>query len=145
MHLVKTDNNLVIDQKELEKSIIESVSKGECTTPEDISNKFGITHNQVINLFSNPNFTDMIAKTVKAKLKLNFYTKGVNKIQQLVESDDPKIALQAIKLEAQLTQDLKGVNVTDVNINVSLEGLVKEAEKDVTFWDTEYKRVNDTK
>lgn len=143
MYLVKPDSKQTdLEQTKLKQEIVESIVKGECTLPEDITNKFGISYEQTIHLFSDPNFTNLISKYSQAKLNLHFHSKTVNKISELSESEDAKIALQAIKLEAQLTQNLKGVgNTTDVNINFNLESLVKESEKSVNFINVESKKV----
>lgn len=136
MYLVKNQNNTELEQKQLKQEIVESIIKCECTTPEEISSKFGISYEQTIMLFSDPNFTNLISNYSKAKLNLHFHAKTVNKIGELAEHEDPKIALQAIKLEAQLTQNLKGVQgQQDININFNLEQLVKESEKQVNFID----------
>jgi len=140
LQLVRQEKN-ELEQSKLKQEIVESVSLGLCTTPEDISNKFSIPYEQVIQLFSDPNFTNLIANYTKAKLNINFHTKGINRLMTIVDSEDNKESITAIKLLAQLTQNLKGVQSTDVNINLNLESLVKETEKQVNFISVESRKV----
>ncbi len=131
-----------LEQNNLKMEIVKSISLGECTIPEDIVNKFDIPYEQVITLFSDPNFTNLIANYTKAKLSMNFHTKAVPRLMNIVDSNDNKESITAIKLLAQLTQNLKGVQSTDVNINLNLESLVKETEKQVNFINVESRKVS---
>lgn len=139
LKLIKNENHL--ESKQLKLAIVQSIASGECTMPEDVVAKFDVAYDQVINLFSDPHFINQIANYTKAKLQIHFHSKTVTKIQELAEDNDPKIALQAIKLEAQITNNLKSVG-TDVNINLSLENLVRETEKQVNpVFDVSSRRV----
>ena len=141
LNLVK-QNKEILESKQLELEIVKSISLGECTIPEDIVTKFNIPYEQVITLFSNPNFTNLIANYTKAKLSMNFHTKAVPRLMNIVDSEDNKESITAIKLLAQLTQNLKGVQSTDVNINLNLESLVKESEKSINFINVESRKVS---
>ncbi len=139
LKLVKNEDKL--EQVKLKQDIVQSIISGECTVPEDICNKFSIPYDNVINLFSDPNFVSLITKYSQAKLKMSFYGNDLNRLNKIIESEDDKIAIQGIKLKAQLTNAVKGNN-TDVNINLNLENLVKQEEKRINpVFDAESKRI----
>lgn len=121
----------VLKDENLKRDMAISISQGICTIPEDLVNLFNITYEQSITLLNDPTFLTLIANTTKAKLNLNFHTKSIPKLLDIVDSDDNKEAMQAIKLIAQLSNNLKSVG-TDVNINLNLEHFVKESEKNIT-------------
>lgn len=144
-HLVKQEES-ILKRKELHRNIVQSILTGECTIPEDIVDKFGITYEECINLFSNPNFISTITKYSQAKMKMSFYGKDLIRLDKIVNSEDNKESLQAIKLKAQLTQAIKGSNVPDVNVGIqfNLENLIKQndREKTIPVMDAEYERKN---
>ena len=117
-----------IEQVKLKQDIVQSIISGECTVPEDICNRFNLPYENVINLFSDPNFVSLITKYSQAKLKMSFYGNDLNRLNKIIESEDDKIAIQGIKLKAQLTNAVKNTG-QDVNINLNLENLVKQEEK----------------
>lgn len=144
-HLVKQEDiNNILERKELHRNIVQSILMGECTIPEDIVERFGITYEECINLFSNPNFVSMITKYSQAKMKMSFYGKDLVRLDKIVNSDDNKESLQAIKLKAQLTQAIKGSNVPDVNVGIqfNLENLIKQNDSKIPtpVYDAEYER-----
>lgn len=139
LELVKQENKL--QQEVIKQEIVQSIITGECTIPEDIANKFNISYSDVINLFSDPNFTSLITKYSQAKMKMSFYGKDLKRLDEIVDSEDNKESLQAIKLKAQLTNSLKGNSIPDVNINFNLENMVKQEEKKVNpVFDIEYEK-----
>ena len=121
----------LIANEQLKSAVVKSIALGECSVPEDLVREFGLTYEQSISLLSDPNFLSTLSMYTKARLSLSFHSLAVGKLQEIIQDDDPKIAIQAIKLSAQLTNNLKGNN-TDVNINLNLENLVKETEKNIT-------------
>lgn len=127
----KESNLLLMKNEQLKAEIVKSIALGECSIPEELVEKFGITYENSIALLSDPQFLSTIVSFTKAKLNLTFHTEGVKKLQEIVKDNDPKIAIQGIKLAAQLTNNLKSVG-TDVNINLNLEDLVKSSEKNIT-------------
>lgn len=129
--LIKNENVSPLKNNSLQKQMVESIASGKCTVPEDLVNLFNITYEQSIELLNDPHFLALIGKHTKAKLNLSFHTVAIPKLDEIVRKGDYKEAMQAIKLEAQLTNNLKNVG-TDVNINLNLESLVKESEKNVT-------------
>ena len=133
LKLVKEETKL--EQQKLKEEIVQSIISGECTIPEDIVNKFGLQYDQVIHLFTDPNFTSLITKYSQAKMKMSFYGKDLIRLDQIVNSEDNKEAIQAIKLKAQLTNAVKSTG-SDVNINLNLESLVKQEEKRVNPFGT---------
>lgn len=131
----------VLKNDELKKEMAISISQGLCTIPEDLVNLFNISYEQAITLLNDPGFLTLIANTTKAKLNLNFHTKSIPKLLDIVDSGDNKEAMQAIKLVAQLSNNLKSVG-TDVNINLNLENLVRESEKNIIpSFDTSFQRM----
>lgn len=138
LKLVKEEDKL---QNILKQEIVQSIISGECTMPEDIVTKYNLPFDQVINLFSDPNFTSLITKYSQAKLKMSFYGKDLIRLDKIVESEDNKESLQAIKLKAQLTNAVKNTG-SDVNINLNLENLVKQEEKRINpVFDVESRKI----
>jgi hypothetical protein len=121
----------VLKDDNLKKEMATSISQGLCTIPEDLVNLFNISYEQAITLLNDPGFLTLIANTTKAKLNLNFHTKAIPSLLTIVDTGDNKEKMQAIKLVAQLSNNLKSVG-TDVNINLNLENLVRESEKNIT-------------
>src|SRR4030095_13903 len=121
----------VLKDDNLKKEMATSISQGLCTIPEDLVNLFNISYEQAITLLDDPGFLTLVANTTKAKLNLNFHTKSIPRLLDIVESGDNKESMQAIKLVSQLTNNIKSLG-TDVNINLNLESLVKESEKNIT-------------
>lgn len=134
-------NNLKLVQREiktpvlkdlgLQKQMVESIAQGICTIPEDLVKLFNITYEQSITLLNDPTFLTLVANHTKAKLNLNFHTQSIPRLLGIVEQGDNKEAMQAIKLVAQLSNNLKSAG-TDVSINLNLENLVRESEKNIT-------------
>lgn len=142
LHLVKKDNNS-LEQMKLKKDIVESIISGECTIPEDIVTKFEMDYDRVIELFSDNNFIALLGKASQAKMKMSFYGKDLNRLDQIVSSEDDKIAIQGIKLKAQLTQAIKGNALPDINFVFNLENMVKETEKQINpTFDVEHRKVS---
>lgn len=145
LRLIKQEETLIplMKNEDLKKEICLAISSGICTVPEDLVNLFNITYEQSINLLSDPGFLSSIKKYTTAKFQLMFHTSVPKELENIIKNGDNKEKLQAIKMYAQLTDNLKNTG-TDVNINLSLENLVKEAEKSVNnpiFNDVEYKKV----
>jgi hypothetical protein len=142
--LIKQENTSILERQELHRNIVQSIVMGECTVPEDIVERFGITYEECINLFSNPNFTNLITKYSQAKLKMSFYGNDLIKLDKIIKEGDNKESLSGIKLKAQLTNSIKGTPIQDVNIinNFNLESLVKQSEKKDNYpvYDTEFER-----
>lgn len=140
LKLVKNENNS-LEQMKLKKDIVESIISGECTIPEDIVTKFQVDYDRVIELFSDNNFIALLGKASQAKMKMSFYGKDLNRLDQIVDNEDDKIAIQGIKLKAQLTQAIKGNALPDINFVFNLENMVKETEKQVNgVIDAQYER-----
>lgn len=140
LKLIKSENNS-LEQMKLKKDIVESIISGECTIPEDIVNKFEMDYDKVIELFSDNNFIALLGKASQAKMKMSFYGKDLNRLDQIVSNEDDKIAIQGIKLKAQLTQAIKGNALPDINFVFNLENMVKETEKQVNgVIDAQYER-----
>lgn len=132
LRLVQQEQTLtpLMKNEDLKKEICLAISSGICTVPEDLVNLFNITYEQSITLLSDPSFLSQIKKQTQAKLQLTFHTTIPTKLNDIIKNGDNKESMQAMKLAAQLTDNLKNVG-TDVNINLNLESLVKEAEKSV--------------
>lgn len=144
MRLVKNeDSSPILLQQEFRKEVCNAISQGLCTVPEDIVNLFKITYDQAMTLLNDPTFLSQIKKQTQAKLQLKYHTTVPQKLEEIIDNGDNKEKLQAIKMYAQLTDNLKNTG-TDVNINLNLENLVKEAEKPINRLndlDIEYKKV----
>lgn len=134
----------IVEESKLKTEIVNSIISGQCTIPEDIVNTFGIDYDKVISLFSDPNFTNLLAQSSQAKLKMSFYGKDLNRLEKIIESDDDKVAIQGIKLKAQLTQAVKSFSINETNNFVfNLENMVKETEKQTNpVFDVESRKVN---
>lgn len=143
MRLVREQDKQELErQNQIKKEIVQSILSGECTIPEDLVNRFNFTYDQAIELFSDQNFINTLSKYSQAKMKMSFYGKDLNKLDEIVKSQDNKEALAAIKLKAQLTQAIKGNALPDVNVTFNLETMVKQEEKQVNqIFDTDYKKV----
>lgn len=144
MRLVKNEESSpILLQQEFRKEVCNAISQGLCTVPEDIVNLFKITYDQAMTLLNDPTFLSQIKKQTQAKLQLKYHTTVPQKLEEIIDNGDNKEKLQAIKMYAQLTDNLKNTG-TDVNINLNLENLVKEAEKPINRLndlDIEYKKV----
>lgn len=128
MRLVKNEEqSITILNEQFRKEVCSAIAQGQCTVPEDIVNLFNISYDQAITLLNDPTFLSQIKKQTQAKLQLTFHTTIPNKLNTIIRDGDNKESMQAMKLAAQLTDNLKNVG-TDVNINLNLENLVKEAE-----------------
>lgn len=131
MRLVKNEETSIqILDTEFRKEVCNAISQGLCTVPEDIVNLFKITYDQAMTLLNDPTFLSQIKKQTQARLQLKYHTTVPNRLEEIIDKGDNKEKLQAIKMYAQLTDNLKNTG-TDVNINLNLENLVKEAEKPV--------------
>lgn len=131
LRLITTEQPIpLMKNEDLKKEICISISTGICTVPEDIVNLFKIPYEQTVTLLSDPSFLSLIKKHTQAKLQLTYHTTIPNELSRIIKEGDNKEKLAAIKIYAQLTDNLNNTG-TDVNINLSLEGLVKEAEKTI--------------
>jgi|SRR5215475_4401552 len=131
----------VLKDDKLKHQMVEAIALGKATIPEDLVNLFNITYEQSILLLNDPTFLSLIGNYTKAKLNLNFHTKSIPKLLDIVDNGDNKESMQAIKLVAQLSNNLKNTG-TDVNINLNLESLVKESEKNInTLNISDYQKV----
>lgn len=132
----------LLQDEELKKEICIAITTGQCTIPEDIVKLFNIKHDQVINLLSDTSFLYQINKYTQAKLQLTFHTQIPNRLEKIINSDDNKESLQAMKLAAQLSNNLKStvIDITNNN-NINLESLVRESEKQVHI-DVEHRKVS---
>lgn len=128
-------------QEDLRQDICVAIASGQVTVIEDITSQFGIPYEQVLTLLNDPTFLSSIRKFTNAKLQLTFNTLIPKKLDEIIRTGDNKESMSAMKLAAQLTDNLKNTG-TDVNVNLNLEGLVRETEKNVTFpIDTEFRKV----
>jgi hypothetical protein len=145
LRLVKQEETLIplMKNEDLKKDICIAISSGICTVPEDLVNLFNITYEQSITLLSDPGFLSSIKKYTTAKFQLMFHTSVPKELENIIKNGDNKEKLQAIKMYAQLTDNLKNTG-TDNIINISLEGLVKQAEKTVNnpILDTDFRKVS---
>jgi hypothetical protein len=145
MRLIKQqdETRIIIQNSEFRKEVCTAIAQGLCTVPEDIVNLFNITYDQAITLLNDPTFLSQIKKQTQAKLQLKYHTVIPNELSKIITNGDNKEKLQAIKMYAQLTDNLKNTG-TDVNINLNLENLVKEAEKPINnpILNTEFKKVS---
>jgi hypothetical protein len=132
LRLVKQEeqNKLVEQQNKLNQEIVQSILSGECTVPEDLVTKFNVDYNQVIELFSNQNFINTLAKYSQAKMKISFYANDLPKLDEIIKKGDNKEAISGIKLKAQLTNLVKGERIQETNnFNFfNLEQFVKQSE-----------------
>ena len=128
----ESKSNIIPSKNEILKAeIVKSISTGESTVPEDLVNNFNISYDQAISILSDPQFLSNLKNYSRAKMSMHFHSKGIAKLQEAVECEDIKTAIQAIKLQAQLSDNLKSAG-TDVNINLNLEQMVKATEKVVS-------------
>lgn len=147
LKLIKQEDKqlTLLQDEELKKEICISITKGECTVPEDIVKLFNIPYEQVITLLNDTQFLTLINKHTQSKLQLLFHTQVPNKLQKIINSDDNKESLQGIKLAAQLSNNLKST-IIDINNNVqlNLESLVKEAQEvpHINIDPEEYRKVS---
>lgn len=134
----------IVEESKLKTEIVNSIISGQCTIPEDIVTMYNLEYDKVIQLFSDPNFTNLLAQSSQAKLKMSFYGKDLNRLEKIIESQDDKVAIQGIKLKAQLTQAVKSFSINETNNFVfNLENMVKETEKQTNpVFDVESRKVN---
>ena len=100
------------------------VARGKVKTADDLMKRYDCSFEQAIQLLSNPKFIRLVAGISLAESKLAWYGSAVPKIIEMIDSEDKKIAMQAIKLLGQTVEALKAGGSLEVNIN--LESLVKE-------------------
>ena len=135
LRLVKreeSNNQQLIEQNNLKSEIVQSILTGECTLPEEIANKFGIDFDRVISMISDPGFTNLLVQASQVKLKLSFYGKDLKRLDDIIKSEDDKIAIQGIKLKSQMVGAVKNISINETNNFVfNLENAVKEMEKQV--------------
>jgi hypothetical protein len=113
--------------------VIQLVAEGHVSTVEELATALSLPLEGAISLLDDPVIVQAIAQYGRTKSNLFFHTKGVNRLEQIAQSEDDKSALSAIKLIAQISNNLKAGSGTDVNVNISLESLVQaKEEKNVT-------------
>jgi hypothetical protein len=115
--------NTALAKKSVQVEIAERVSRGDLTSGEQIAEEYGVTYQQAIGLFTNPNFTALVAGISKATAKLAWHGKVIPKIIKMLDNDDPKIQLQAMNLLGKITDSIKG---SDFNISINLENMVRQ-------------------
>lgn len=123
--------------KTRQMEIIEAIASGSCVTESELMSQFGLSFYQCTLLLSDPGFISILSNFSKARANLAFHTRGVGQMIDNLSHPDPKVNLQAVKLLGQYTGTLKSKE-SDVNINVSLEHLVKESEKKVNSIDIDF-------
>lgn len=120
--ITKTMGNF-IENKSLKLEIVSRISNGEITTADDIVRDYNVTYELAIAFLSDNNTIALIQNYTKAKTNLLFHTKGINKLTELLDSEDNKEVLSSLKLLGQLSNNLKS-NGADVNVNINLESLI---------------------
>jgi hypothetical protein len=119
----------LIEKRKLE--VIKAIASGTVSTVEEIADMFSLPITAAISLMDDPSIVNAIQQYTRVRSNLLFHAKGMSKLEEIVESEDDKTALAGLKLLAQLSNNLKPDKGVDVNINLSLESLVKETEKKV--------------
>lgn len=119
--LVKHNPNAV------KSMVMQTILRGEFTTVEELVEELSLPIEQVIDVVTQPEFVEALSKYSSSQATLNYHLRAVPKVISLVDSDDDKVALSAVKLLGELTGTRKKDN--GVTVNVSLEQKVNEAEK----------------
>lgn len=120
--IVKTESGIV---KQTE--FIECLLSGECSTAEDIADKFDMPLLSVVKILNDKEFISTLTNYSKAKANLTFHTRGIAKLIDLVDSEDSKDSISAIKMLAQYTGNVKGTSA-DVNVNLDLNKLIESMD-----------------
>ena len=123
---LKEENTTLSTTSQLE--MIEQIAKGNITSVEELASHFSLPITTAISIMSDPRTINAVQKITQAKTNLFFHTKGVNRLIEMVEdTDDDKLSLSALKLIAQISNNLKQSS-SDVNVNINLESLLHEDE-----------------
>lgn len=135
LRLVKKEENTnqqLVEQNNFKSEIVQSILTGECSLPEEIANKFNLKYDNVISIISDPAFTNLLVQASQVKLKLSFYGKDLKRLDDIIKSEDDKVAIQGIKLKSQMVGAVKNISINETNNFVfNLENAVKEMEKQV--------------
>ena len=111
-----------------QSKIIEKISQGLLSTPDDVASELSIPLTSAIELLNDPRMIKAIQNYGQVKSNLFFNTKGLQKLTDLAEGEDDKLALSAIQILAKVSNNLKPEGI-EVNLNLSLETLVKNREE----------------
>lgn len=132
--------NTAIELKAKRVQIARAVSDGDIFTPLDIAEKFGISEDDAVALFSNDQFLEMMTAFTNAKLQIN-YQVGLNRVTEIIRtSQDNKEVLNAFNIIAKLNGSLKA----GISVNLNIESMLNEVEqKKVTDKSTEVTSVEE--
>lgn len=115
-----------LTKRSVQVEIAELITQGKVITVDDIVSRYNVTYTQAVNLFSNQKFIQLVSLFSKAKTQMAWYGEAIPRLMEMIKSRNDKIAIQAIKMLGQITDSIQG---GDFNININLEGMVKQFEE----------------
>lgn len=117
------DTNKFLSNKPLKIEIVSRISQGEITTADDIVKDYNVSYDLAIAFLNDNQTIQLLQGFTKANTNLLFHTKGVKLLTELLESEDEKTQLSALKVLGSISNNLKS-NGADVNVNINLESLI---------------------
>src|SRR5690242_8987007 len=93
--------------EEKRNEIAEAMADGTCTTLDEVMEVFGLSMRDAVKLLNDTVFLSTVGDYTKAQNNLHFHTKSMPRLRRIADSDDDKVSIQAIKLIAQLSNNLK--------------------------------------
>lgn len=115
-----------LQKRSIQVEIAELITQGKVLTVDDIVSRYNVTYVQAVNLFSNQKFIQLVSLFSKAKTQMAWYGEAIPRLMEMIKSRNDKVAIQAIKMLGQITDSIQG---GDFNININLEGMVKQFEE----------------
>lgn len=117
-----------------QETVLDLIITGQVTTISDLAEKCNMTIANATRVMNDPQIISALTQYSKANNTIHFHLRDIPRLQQIAEGDDDKAAMQAIKMIAQLTDNMKGNSLPDVNVNLNLGSLLDkvEDEKNVT-------------
>lgn len=116
------------ENQTIELAIIQSILSGEVITAEDLSHRFNLSIPESVKILNDPVFLSALGNFTKAKANISFHTRGMSRLIGMLNSDDDKVALSAIKTLAQYTGNIESKG-NEVNVNLNLESTLTNMEK----------------
>lgn len=117
---------------EVKQEILRAISKGYVNTAEDIAEIFPVSEQEAVELLNDDEFYLQIANGTRAKMRMLFNTKGVDVLEELLDSNESKDKIAAydrlVKATGGIQEEKGGVN----NFNFfNIEDLLEAKEKRV--------------
>lgn len=130
------DRAMFLADPNMKVLVAEDFAEGKITSVEDAMQLYGITRYQALSLMSDPIIIDAMKKITTARLQIAYNTTVVDTVLTMLKGDDDKAKLGAMNMIAKMTGNVKGGG-TDLNVHLSLEGMVKQVGNKEVSGDSE--------